>query len=257
VTAFLPGQADAQHGIHLLQPRHQNWSCGVDHHHGTPSGSRDRANKIILAARQCQRPLIDRLGLLLGRQTDNHNRRLRIARCPLGLRNQLLIRDRDGLDYQSCQGDPLGDHQPGNQDPARRRLDHMSPARRHHEANFPGVARQQGGGKGIRLVAVAQRPLADPAYADQHLRAGSGHQLCGQLKDACSLMRSTRQAEQKLGHFTIGGGLFGAGAVEAGNPHARPTGLRIDDRFRRSGSRVVAYRNAIQRPYSTLAECFR
>ena len=42
------------------------------------SGLRDRADKIILAARQCQCSLVDGLCLLLGGQTDDHERRVSI-----------------------------------------------------------------------------------------------------------------------------------------------------------------------------------
>jgi hypothetical protein len=48
VTAFLPGQADPQHRIHLVQPRHQHRSRRIDHYHRTPRGVRDRTDKIIL-----------------------------------------------------------------------------------------------------------------------------------------------------------------------------------------------------------------
>jgi hypothetical protein len=69
-------------------------------------------------------------------------------------------------------------------------------------------------------------------------------------------MRSIRHAEHELGHFATRRGLLGARAIEAGNPHAQRPGLWIDDRFRRSGSRVDPHGDTIHKLHPVLAERF-
>jgi len=100
MPAFLAGQTDPEHCIHIVQPGHQHRSCGVDHDYSAVCSAGDCAYQIILPTRQRQRLLVLGLGLLFGGQSNHHNCGIGVPSSQRCIIDQLVVRRSHWLDDQ-------------------------------------------------------------------------------------------------------------------------------------------------------------
>ena len=85
VAALLAGQARPEHGVNLLEPRHQHRRRRVDDNNRALGRRSHLPHELVLPARQPERCLVNRLGLLLvGQSHDNHSD-VSLGRRPLGV----------------------------------------------------------------------------------------------------------------------------------------------------------------------------